>query len=139
TFELVAREAIVGRHPSCDVVLTDSTVSRRHARVRREGEQFYLDDLGSQHGAFVNGQRITGPKRLVDGDRIQISKGELSFLADVKKDAEAWPPLEDAGEDTSRIVTSQEVIAGVGSSPDVNTHAKLRALLDIIHNVGVSL
>ncbi len=135
--ELVARETIIGRHPSCDIVLPESTISRRHARIRREGEQFFIDDLGSQHGTFINGQRITGPKRLTTGDRIQLSQGELSFLLTLPTEPSA--DADDPRDHSSTIVTWQDVLSGPGSTTDPNSPPKLKALLDIIHNVGVSL
>jgi pSer/pThr/pTyr-binding forkhead associated (FHA) protein len=54
-------------------------VSRDHALVVKRGGDFYLDDLGSLNGTYVNRRRIESHK-LADGDELQIGKYKLSFL-----------------------------------------------------------
>lgn len=48
----------IGRGTSCDVVLADLAVSRRHARIRWQDEELVLEDLGSSGGTYVNGERV---------------------------------------------------------------------------------
>ena len=69
----------VGRRPDSDVFLDDVTVSRDHALVVKRGGDFYLDDLGSLNGTYVNRRRIESHK-LADGDELQIGKYKLTFL-----------------------------------------------------------
>ena len=59
--------------------LEDVTVSRDHALVVKRGGDFYLDDLGSLNGTYVNRRRIESHK-LADGDELQIGKYKLTFL-----------------------------------------------------------
>jgi len=70
----------IGRQAECDVVLDDTNVSRRHAEVRLDGEEYVLIDLGSTNGSKVNGARV---KRhaLNDGDEITLGKSLLRFEA----------------------------------------------------------
>jgi len=49
---------VFGRHPECDKVLSNPSVSARHARLTRQGDGFLLEDLGSSNGTYVNGQRL---------------------------------------------------------------------------------
>jgi len=63
----------IGRWADNDVVVDDRWVSRYHARLRREGERYVVEDLGSKNGTFVNGQRIAGPTALSDGDVVQVT------------------------------------------------------------------
>jgi hypothetical protein len=64
----------VGRHPNCDVVLGDPTVSRHHASVRREQGRWVLHDLGSSNGSWLNGRRAARIE-VVAGDELRF--GEL--------------------------------------------------------------
>lgn len=70
----------IGRQAECDVVLEDSNVSRRHAEVRRQGEEYVLVDLGSTNGSKVNGTRVK-QQALNDGDEITLGKTLLRFEA----------------------------------------------------------
>jgi hypothetical protein len=68
----------LGRSLDNDVVLEDSRVSRHHARVRREGKGFVLEDLGSANGTWVNGKAVTRA-RMADGDVLSLGGLELVF------------------------------------------------------------
>jgi hypothetical protein len=66
-------EIVIGRSPECDYVIPDRQVSRKHARVYRMSDGFYLKDLGSKNGTYLNGSTIDEPVLLQDGDVIQIA------------------------------------------------------------------
>ncbi len=70
----------IGRRPDAGLFLDDVTVSRDHARVMRRGGQYWLEDLGSLNGTYVNRRRIDS-HRLDDGDELQIGKYKLTFLS----------------------------------------------------------
>ncbi len=70
----------IGRRPDAEVFLDDVTVSRDHALLIRRGEAFYLDDMGSLNGTYVNRSRIES-QRLEEGDEVQIGKYKLTFHA----------------------------------------------------------
>ena len=69
----------IGRTPDAGVFLDDVTVSRNHALLVQRQDGYYIDDLGSLHGTYVNRRRIES-HRLEDGDEIQIGKYKLSYL-----------------------------------------------------------
>ena len=69
-----------GRYPESDIFLDDVTVSRRHAEIRREDGHFFVKDLGSLNGTYVNLQRVEEAE-LADGDELQIGKFKLTFFA----------------------------------------------------------
>jgi pSer/pThr/pTyr-binding forkhead associated (FHA) protein len=69
----------VGRHPDSAIFLDDITVSRRHAELRRSGNAFSLNDVGSLNGTYVNRERVEQAE-LRSGDEIQIGKFKLVFL-----------------------------------------------------------
>lgn len=68
----------IGRANTNTIVLQNATVSRQHAKIKAEKNEFVLFDLGSANGTFVNDQRITDPVTLKDGDVVRF--GELEFL-----------------------------------------------------------
>ncbi|HLI26083.1 MAG TPA: FHA domain-containing protein [Chloroflexota bacterium] len=71
----------IGRSPSSDIVLDDITISRTHARLERLPQGWLLLDLGSSNGTWVNGQRLTGPALLRDGDTIAFGRLRVTFRA----------------------------------------------------------
>ena len=72
--------ATIGRLAECEVVLGDSSVSRRHAEVRRQGSDFVIVDLGSTNGTKVNGAGVK-ERKLADGDEITVGSVKLRFEA----------------------------------------------------------
>jgi len=82
-FVLAASGAVVGRSRDCDVVLADSNVSRRHARILFGADGGWtIEDLGSTNGVHVNGRRISGPATLQPGDRLDIGTVSARFEVD---------------------------------------------------------
>ena len=69
----------IGRGSANDLVLEDSQASRQHAEVFRQGEQYFIRDLGSTNGTFVDGERVTGPRLLQPGDQIQVGETILGY------------------------------------------------------------
>lgn len=72
-------ENIVGRESDADIWLEAVTVSRRHARIVVSGSEVVIEDLGSTNGTFVGGERLTSPRRLVDGERIELGTLSVTF------------------------------------------------------------
>jgi pSer/pThr/pTyr-binding forkhead associated (FHA) protein len=79
-FLLDADEVSSGRHPDSDIFLDDVTVSRKHAKFRREGDVFLVRDVGSLNGTYVNRERID-EAALKTRDEVQIGKFRLVFYA----------------------------------------------------------
>ena len=77
TADLEAGVVMIGRGSDCQLVLEDDYVSTRHARVVHGEQGYYLEDLGSTNGSYVNGQRITAPTSISLQDSIRIGKTVL--------------------------------------------------------------
>jgi hypothetical protein len=70
--ELLKPIVLIGRAEYCDLCVPDATVSREHARIRRRLTGYYIEDLGSRHGTWLNGVRVRGSAKLRDGDVIAV-------------------------------------------------------------------
>jgi hypothetical protein len=77
-YEVKQRRVVIGRSRDCDIQLSDTNVSRRHAELRQEGATYWIVDLGSTNGVEVNGRRVKRAK-LSDGDTITVGSTEVTF------------------------------------------------------------
>ncbi len=73
-YELNKDVVALGRDITNDIVINDPEVSRHHCRMTRTPTGYILEDLGSTNGTFVNGQRLTGSRTLVNGDMIGLGE-----------------------------------------------------------------
>ncbi len=71
---------VVGRDPSCDILLDDPSASRRHAILRLDGGEYWVEDLGSKNGTLVNDERVHR-HRLSHRDEIVLGSVEIRYLA----------------------------------------------------------
>jgi FHA domain-containing protein len=71
--------AVLGRSDQADIQLEDQFSSSRHARLLPQGDAVVVEDLGSTNGTYLNGQPLSGPQPLHDGDRIRIGDSEFIF------------------------------------------------------------
>jgi Protein of unknown function (DUF3662)/FHA domain len=78
TWPLATAEISIGRAEQSDIPLSDPGVSRNHARVVREGDDFIVEDLRSTNGTEVNGQPIRR-RRLANGDMLKLASSTLQF------------------------------------------------------------
>ena len=79
--ELGEEEAIIGRTPECGICLSIENVSRRHARVIFRNEEYFVEDLGSTNGTYVNGIKIVKCV-LRNSDQINIGGVKILFTED---------------------------------------------------------
>lgn len=88
----------IGRSKDCDIVLFDQCVSRYHAAIQLlEPGEFYLVDLNSYNGSFINERRVREISRLHSGDRLSFGQVELEFYDGL----------------TQAVVTNAEVMAAL--------------------------
>jgi LysM repeat protein len=81
----------IGRSPDSDIFIDDAEVSRHHARLTRQGNNWLLEDLGSRNGTFVNGQRISGPVVLTPGARVDFGPDVFFSVEGMMPPPEAIP------------------------------------------------
>jgi hypothetical protein len=72
-------ELILGRSDKCHIPLGDTYVSQVHARVFRRNGQFFIEDMGSTNGTYLNSRKVAGPTPVNRGDRVRVGRTELEF------------------------------------------------------------
>jgi phosphoserine phosphatase RsbU/P len=116
----------VGRKVDKDLVIADPRVSRDHAQIVLEGEDFYLIDQGSKHGTFVNGERIQRQK-LERNDRLEFGARDSAYIL--------FNPAH-ATSNTAREFLSQ--LSGVQISPEATDLEKLRLFLEAARKLNTA-
>jgi len=75
---LEAETVTLGRAVETDIVVTSNRVSREHARIYKKGRHWFVEDLGSTNGTFLNDERVLSPTDLHDGDNMMV--GDVTFV-----------------------------------------------------------
>ncbi len=137
-FPVADRELFIGRHAQ-DISLHDEMVSRRHARLTRDGDGFVVEDMGSRNGTYVNDARAYR-RRLQHGDTIQIGESLLEFRA---PESPPEPPRAkhpgNVGELRNAIILDadeQELLHKAGGTLDTQALQRAREDLAAIHKAG---
>src|SRR6266576_6198410 len=151
-FQISRLRMTIGRSARNDLCIPDPFASRVHAEVRNEGDEYFLQDLGSANGTLYNGSTVETPITLTRGGRIQIGETEIVFndsafplssgatmITDNSQSIpEATIALSSADRTTSGLF---EAIEGARTQDDSSGvhQAKQSDLLALISKVGVAL
>lgn len=144
-FPLTGEEAVIGRHPDCQIQLDSNMVSRRHARVFRDGTRLLVEDLGSGNGTFLNGGRVAAATPLRNGDRVKVGPILLRFEDENAPGPPRTVPshaairLDIAGDerDSATIMSAQPNQSGFGLL-DVRPEAKLKSVIAISRRLAAT-
>lgn len=142
---ILADRTVLGRHPSCDIVIPDTSVSRHHAAFIRDGKRVLIEDLRSRNGTLVNGQRVAGQRPLSDRDEVSVGEQQMLFRIATGSDTGDAPSTGnndylDSHAGSSLIVSQIEMPRnGDGDAPGTNAAEQLRALFGINRAIGASL
>jgi sigma-B regulation protein RsbU (phosphoserine phosphatase) len=132
-FALRGDSLLIGRQEDAAIYLDSLAVSRQHARLTCHGGEYFIEDVGSSNGTFVNGRRINMPTPLCERDALQIGPYVLNLRADPPS-SPATPPLPD-----------QVIRAQVNAAPSNHTlfsqnpAYKLQVILEIAQHLGRTL
>ena len=164
-YPIESDETTIGRHPNCQIPVKDAgRVSRNHAQIIRQGDAYFIKDLLSRNGTFLNDEQISDQSHpLKDGDRIRICDLEFRFrsrdpaketkspsASTVSLGGEAGDDssfnrvlLEDDGADdsSSTVMASLDVASGADGFVQVtpSLQARLSALMEITRALGKAL
>jgi len=139
-YELDGDVTVLGRAPECQIQLDSNMVSRRHAQVVREGNSFFLEDLGSGNGTFLNGKRLAERTQLQPNDRLKLGPILLRFESGAPS-RKRLPRLDETlnvqitADETVTIMESSESTGGFGVL-EVQPEAKLRAVIEITRSLA---
>lgn len=81
-YELIKDEILIGRVAECDVQLNGQSISRKHARIFKEGPFYFVEDLNSTNGTILNGIKISEKSSLMHKDELMIGQSRLEFFDD---------------------------------------------------------
>ena len=116
----------VGRKVDRDLVIADPRVSREHAQIVSEDGEFYLIDLASKHGTFVNGEKVDR-RKLARNDRLEFGARDIAYLI--------FHPLH-ATSNTAREFLSQ--ISCIQIAPEASDLEKLTLFMDAARKLNTS-
>ena len=69
----------IGRADACQIRLEDTYASAFHARIFRREDGWFVEDLGSTNGTYLNNHRVTSPAELRPGDRLRVGKSTMEL------------------------------------------------------------
>ena len=75
----ISQTSVIGRAAEADLVLVHPEISRRHCRLVREGDNWFVEDLGSTNGTFIGSNRLTEPVRLEAGVPVRVGRTVLEL------------------------------------------------------------
>jgi serine phosphatase RsbU (regulator of sigma subunit) len=151
-FTVEGEEAVLGRHPECTIVLESPAVSRQHARIVTDGGQYYVEDLNSRNGTYLNGRLVASRQPLAENDEVQIC--DLVFVFHLRPPASDAPNAgtvadpaaaammieDERPPEGSAIMSTLDVSSSTsGVKVETNAQAKLKALIEISQNLGKSM
>jgi serine phosphatase RsbU (regulator of sigma subunit)/pSer/pThr/pTyr-binding forkhead associated (FHA) protein len=147
-FVLTGERAVIGRSAECEVPLDVPAVSRRHAAIFRDRGRFFVEDLNSRNGTFLNDSKVVDRTPLRDGDQLVICDQEFRFYS---SNASSFVEEDDslAATDMAELVDDSTAVqrASVMATFDVSggsaswrlsakPEVKLAALLEISNNLA---
>lgn len=146
---------VMGRHQECNVVINIGAVSRHHAQIIHEAGQYYLEDLNSRNGTFLNEQPIVGKTPINHGDKVRVCDTTLTFQHRLASPGASGTLLgqrsqenassfgtflvDDDEKTTSSTVMSRLDVSMKGAKLTASPEAKLSAILEISHSLGRAL
>lgn len=127
---------VIGRSVRSDLCVDDPFTSRVHAELREEGKTWWVTDLGSANGTYLNGVRIRGTVAVAAGDRLQVGETILELLPPAEPISGAEVPMDELG--TSDVIVARpETLTSTSSVKCPPLAPEIVSLLDAARSVTV--
>lgn len=140
-FALDRPRMLMGRHPDCAIQIQEGAVSRHHAQITNRDGSFFLEDLKSRNGTLLNGERVTEPIRLADGDLIVICDVSLRFESEIEESSRRPGGLtsrvsalfvdDDAKPQSSITGRLEATLQGSSAGAFISSDVKLKAFIEL--------
>lgn len=114
---LKAPVTTIGRDASCGITLPDDSVSRVHAQITRQPKGYFVVDLDSSNGVFLNGDLVTSPAQIIAGDVLRLGDAILTVQDATAGDAEASPQQVSEGDADDPVALHMRIGARNTSKP----------------------
>jgi len=149
-YPLDNEKIVMGRHPDCDIVVEAGAVSRHHAQLTMSDGQFFVEDLNSRNGTFLNENALAERRRIRDEDLIRICDITFMFRGDPVEDSDP-PSSFDTGRQTSVLfdeddpskshssIMSKLDVTGGNFGQAATAATRLEAILELTKNLGKNL
>jgi len=141
-YALTEDQTVIGRLPECTIQLDSNMVSRKHAEVAKSDGKYFVKDLGSGNGTFLNGKKVETPTELKHNDRLKLGPMLFRYETDAPQPKPTTIQesdfLADDESEGSRIMATAANIDGFGIL-DVAPEAKLKGVLEISRNLAGSV
>ena len=151
--ELDENPITIGRHPECEIQIDEGAVSRKHAEISFKDKAYYLVDLSSRNGTFLNEQKVDSATRLFDGAQIKICDVSFVFKQSEAMGYVSRPTLTEPSSvsiDLPSIILHDDLDTNISSQIEasshhraINTHVsaddKLRTLIKVAQTLSESL
>lgn len=138
-YELLQEKIRLGRHPACEVHIDLSSVSRFHAQLIRAGDRYFIEDLNSRNGTFVNGKRIDGRVHLADNDRVKICDMLFVYHGRTGDSTGRMSRIAEEQDGSSTVLSTMDAYGNVDMIVKVKAENKLRAILEISQAIAQTL
>jgi hypothetical protein len=150
-FDLAIERATIGRSSDCEVPLDVPAVSRRHAVIVQESGQFFVEDLQSRNGTYLNDERVLSRAPLADGDQLMICDQTFRFHSGHRMgltgesgstEGSSLADLIDDSTQVGRASVMATFDVGGGSASwrlSAKPEVKLAALVEISNSLGKTL
>ncbi len=114
----IAETLILGRHSTCDVILRTPGISRKHCRLFSMHNKFFIEDLQSRNGTYLNGESIT-KNELTDNDIINISNYIVRFVSPPEERSKSSSVIieDDVGKHYDKAMSMESIDPSSGIGP----------------------